>query len=38
MNRRLPTIHRIEADKRVDLEVSKVQIDVDGVEADEEVD
>lgn len=37
MNRRLAPILRIEADQGVDLEVCKVEVDVDRVEADEEV-
>ena len=35
---RLPTVDAIENDERVDLKVSEVEVDVDGVEADEEVD
>jgi hypothetical protein len=38
MNSRLAAINSIKADQRVDLEVGKVEIYVDGVQADEEVD
>lgn len=38
VNCRLATIDAIEADKRVDLKVCKVEVDVDGVEAGKEVD
>src|SRR5271169_1175975 len=38
VNRWLATADGIEADQRVDFEVSKVKIYVDGVKADEEVD
>jgi hypothetical protein len=38
MNSRLRAINSIKADKRVDLEVRKVEVYVDGVQADEEID
>ena len=38
VDRRLAAIDAIEADKRVDFEVCEVEVNVDGVEADEEVD
>lgn len=38
MNRGLAAVLAIEDNQRVDFEVGKVEVDVDGVEADEEVD
>jgi hypothetical protein len=34
----LTAIDTVEADKRIDLEVGKVEVNIDGVKADEEVD
>jgi len=34
----LTTINAVETDKRVDLEISKVKVDIDRVETNEEID
>ncbi len=38
VNRGLTAVDTVETDKRVDLEVGKVEVDIDGVETNEEID